>query len=294
MRTQTGSIPIGFRRGWSEWQKDLDGLIRWAKDNQFEAIDVAAIPLAELKKITAAGLKVGTIDLLGPWSDLASPDAGKRKAMAQKAAEYIASVAGVCRNFFTVIIPEKHEAPRQENFKAAIDGYGQLCQAIAKHNARIVIEGWPGGHPWLSSLACSPGEYRAFLKELPAAAAGINFDPSHLVRMGVDPVRFLGEFAARVHHVHGKDTEIFAEEIYEHGWEQPFFAAKGHGFGGAFWRYTIPGHGQVRWTRCFQILKDAGYDGRISIELEDERYNDNTAAGEQRGLKAGRDYLASV
>src|SRR4051812_19215648 len=126
MRTQTGSIPIGFRRGWIEWQKDLDGVVRWAKDNQFEHIDVGPLAIAELQKITAAGLKIGTIDLPQPWGDLASADAGKRKAAAQKMAEYITSVAGICRNFFTVIIPEKHDAPRLDNFKAAVDGYGQL------------------------------------------------------------------------------------------------------------------------------------------------------------------------
>ncbi|MBA3845425.1 MAG: sugar phosphate isomerase/epimerase [Planctomycetes bacterium] len=293
MRTKTGSLPIGFRRGWSDWQKELDQVIAWAKTNGFDGIDVGPLPAAEIAKVTAAGLRVGTIDLPQPWGDLASPDAGKRKAMAEKTAEYIGTVAKHCTNFFTVIIPEKHDASRHDNFKHAVDGYAQLCNAILKHGARIAIEGWPGGHPHLSSLACTPGEYRAFLKEMPTAAAGINFDPSHLVRMGVDPVRFLGEFASRVHHVHGKDTEIFAEELYEHGWEQPSMAAKGHGFGGSFWRYTIPGHGQVRWTRCFEILKQAGFDGMVSIELEDERYNTD-AAGEKAGLSAGRDYLASV
>ena len=38
-----------------------------------------------------------------------------------------------------------------------------------------------------------------------------NFDPSHLIRMGIDPLRFLEEFIDSVYHVHGKDTEILAE-----------------------------------------------------------------------------------
>lgn len=292
--TRTGSFPIGFRRGWSDWQKDLDGLIRFAKTSGFEAIDVGPLPKAELERIVAGGLKIGTIDLIGPWSDLASSDAGKRAAAATKNAEYVASVAHLCANFFTVIIPEDHARKRAENFKLAVEGYGQLCAAMVASKTRIVIEGWPGGDPHLSSLACSPADYRAFLKELPAASACINFDPSHLVRMGVDPVRFLGEFAPRVRHVHAKDTEISPEDLYEHGWSQPATFAKGHGFGGTYWRYTIPGHGQIRWSRCFDLLKQAGYAGMVSIELEDENFNDNTAAGEQRGLTAGRDFLISA
>jgi sugar phosphate isomerase/epimerase len=287
--TLTGSFPIGFRRGWIDWQKDLGNVISFAKDNGFEAIDVGALPRAELERIAKAGLRIGSIDIMG-WTELVSPDAGKRAAAAQKNAEYARGVADLCKNFFTVIIPEDRGKKRQENFAFAVDGYNQLCGELDKVGAGVVIEGYPGGG---ENIACTPADYRAFFKEVPRAAY-VNFDPSHMVRMGIDPVRFLGEFAPKVRHVHGKDTEMFPEEIYEHGWLGPATFAKGHGFGAQFWRYTIPGHGEVRWTRCFELLKQAGYRGIISIELEDERFNDNTAAGEQRGLKAGRDYLQSV
>jgi sugar phosphate isomerase/epimerase len=291
-KTRTGEFSIGFRRGWSDWQKDLDAVIAFAKGAGFEAIDVGQLPRADLQKITAAGLKIGTIDL--DWGGLAAVDAGKRTASVQKNADYIAGVADLCKNFFTVVIPEDHARARHENFKLAVDGYGKLCSAIAKHGAWVAIEGYPGGHPWSSSLACTPADYRAFLKEMPAGSCGINFDPSHLVRMGIDPVRFLGEFAPRVRHVHGKDTEIFPEELYEHGWEQPATFARGHGFGSTFWRYTIPGHGQVRWSACFATLKQAGFTGVVSIELEDENFNDGTPKGEQRGLTGGRDFLTAA
>ena len=43
----------------------------------------------------------------------------------------------------------------------------------------------------------------------------------------------------------------------------------------------------------FQQLKDAGFNGMVSIELEDENFN-GTEAGEKRGFTVSRDYLASV
>jgi sugar phosphate isomerase/epimerase len=43
----------------------------------------------------------------------------------------------------------------------------------------------------------------------------------------------------------------------------------------------------------FGILKDAGYQGMVSIELEDENFN-GTEQGEKRGFTVSRDYLASV
>lgn len=110
--------------------------------------------------------------------------------------------------------------------------------------------------------------------------------------MGIDPIRFVDEFAERVYHVHGKDTEIITEGIYEYGTEQPATFSKGHGFGSHHWRYTIPGHGQTRWTRAFETLKYAGYDGAVSIELEDENFN-GTEEGEKQGILSGAAFLAS-
>ena len=291
--TSTGHFGIGFRRGWSEWQQALPNVIAFAKAEQFAAIDVGPLPRAELETIVKAGLKIGTIDLTPPWSDLASSDAGKRRAHAEKALAYIASVADLCRNFFSVIIPEDHARARAENFKLAVDGYSQLCAGMSALKTSLVIEGWPGGGPHYSSLACTPADYRAFFKEMPGDAAAVNFDPSHLVRMGIDPVRFLGEFAPKVRHVHGKDTDILDEELYEHGNLQPATFAPGLGFGGHVWRYTIPGHGQIRWTKCFHLLEQAGFKGLVCIELEDGRYN-GTEAGEKRGLISGRDFLVSA
>jgi len=69
---------------------------------------------------------------------------------------------------------------------------------------------------------------------------GVNYDPSHLIRMGIDPLRFLKEFVGRVYHVHGKDAELFADNLYEYGHEQPPTFAKEMNFGSMAWRYTIP------------------------------------------------------
>ncbi len=286
-KTRTGSFPIGFRSWGSGWQKSLVDTIAFAKANGFEGIDVGALEAPEVKKIPDAGLRIGSVDLVRR-PDLMSADAGKRKTAAQDNIRNIRALVPLgARNFFTVAIPEDVSAKRSENFARAVDGYGQLCEAIAPLGARVVFEGWPG--PANASLACTPADYRALLKEIPRGC-GINFDPSHLIRMGIDPVRFLDEFAPRVFHVHGKDTEILGEGLYEHGHLQSATFEKPRGFGGHSWRYTIPGHGCARWGRMLGQLKAAGYDGLISIELEDESFN-GTEEGEKRGLIGGRAFL---
>ena len=123
----------------------------------------------------------------------------------------------------------------------------------------------------------------------------VNFDPSHLVRMGIDPHRFLREFGPRVRHVHLKDVEFLEldDELYEHGNLQPATFVAPHRYGGHHWRYTIPGHGVIRWATLMRELAGTGYAGRISIELEDEHYNGSEEA-EQRALIGTREFLRAI
>jgi len=187
-----------------------------------------------------------------------------------------------------VMLPEDPNKSRSENFGLLLEGLWLLTPHLEKHGARLVIEGWPGP----GALCCTPEGYRAVIKEVPSTSVGINYDPSHLIRMGIDHLRFLDEFADRVYHVHGKDTERFPENEYEYGIEQPGTFAKGHGFGSLAWRYTIPGHGEVRWVRVFEMLKARGYKGAVSIELEDENFNTGEA-GEKQGILASCQFLSS-
>ena len=66
--------------------------------------------------------------------------------------------------------------------------------------------------------------------------------------------------------------------------------SKLHEFGGAHWRYCVPGAGVISWREILEKLKDRGYEGCVSIELEDEDFN-GSEAGEKRGLLKSRDFL---
>lgn len=289
LQTRTGGFPIGFRRGWSDWQKDTQGLIAWAKANNLGVIDLGGNADTEGAAVVAAGLKVGSADLKS-WSGFLSKDPHKRQAAVEANDAYFAECAkhGI-RNYFTVMLPEDAALLRAENFGYMVEGLTALVPVLEKHGGRLVIEGWPGP----GALACTPEGYRALIERVPSETIGINYDPSHLVRMGIDPIRFVEEFASRVYHVHGKDTELLAEGLYEYGTEQPATFGTNRGFGAMHWRYTIPGQGVVRWTRAFEILHDAGYQGAVSIELEDEHFNTDEA-GEKAGLLAGASFLAAA
>jgi len=289
MKTRTGGFEIGFRRGWSDWQKNLPGLLEWATANDLGVVDFGSDADLVAPDVTAKGIKIGSVDLKG-WSSVLSADPAKRSAAIESNAGYIEACAkyGV-KNFFAVMIPEDASKPRSENFGYMVEGLTELATVLDKYDAHLVIEGWPGP----GALACTPEGYRGLFEKVPSKSMAVNFDPSHLIRMGIDPIRFLEEFASRVKHVHGKDTELLAEGLYEYGHEQPPTFGKHRGFGAMSWRYTIPGHGCFRWTRGFEILSAAGYDGAVCIELEDEHFNTDEA-GEKAGLLAGAYFLASA
>lgn len=286
-KTRTGGFPIGFRRGWSAWQKDLPGLTAWAAKNEFAAIDLNADVSPAWKAVADAGLRIGTADTLS-WKDLLSTDSVKRKESVAKNIEHAKACAALgVKKLFFVALPENPQLPRKENFAFLVESLSALAPELEKIGVALSIEGWPGP----GVLCCTPEGFRALIKAVPSKAIGINYDPSHLIRMGIDPLRFLNEFVDRVVHVHGKDTELMADNLYEFGHEQPATFTPAPAFGGWSWRYTLPGHGVTRWTKTFQVLQAAGYRGDICIELEDANFN-GTTEGEQAGLLAAGQFLA--
>lgn len=289
LKTRTGNYPIGFRRGWSDWQKDLSGMIKWAKANNLACIDIGRDADVIGQQILDAGLKLGSIDLK-EWQGMISPDKGTREKAVAANVEYVQACAKLgVMNYFIVMLPEKPELPRAENFGYMVESFNALAPTLEKTGGRIIVEGWPGP----GALVCTPEGYRGFFEKVPSKSMGVNYDPSHLMRMGIDHLRFLREFVGRVYHVHGKDTELLSENLYEYGHEQPPTFGKPIGFGNMAWRYTIPGQGLVRWVEVMKTLQANNYGGMVSIELEDANFN-GTDDGEKNGILAGATFLAGV
>ena len=285
-RTRTGQFPIGFRRMGGPWNQDFPGLLAWMRQEKFGVFDLTAQPVSDIALLQEQGIALGTIDL-HEWADypkMLSRDPAVREATVQKASAHIrACCAAGAKLFFTLMLTPEEGCNDQETFGFMVESYGALIPVLRETGARISIEGWPA----FRAHCCNPGSYRAFFNAIGSDAFGINYDPSHLIRLGIDPVRFVREFAARVVHVHGKDTELSPEMLYETGWENNLAKMPG-----SCWRYTIPGHGQARWPLILQVLKDAGYSGAVCIEHEDDVFT-GTPELEQEGLLHGARFLAS-
>lgn len=287
MKTRSGKYPIGFRVGGSVWQKDLSNLLGWAKTNGLEVIDLGTNCDHSVEKAITAGFRVGSVDLL-EGQNMISADKGVRAEAIARNIDYIhnCAVAGPL-NHFLAMLPKDPTISRSENFSYMVDSFSQLVPVLEANAARLVIEGWPGP----GALCCTPEGYRAFFRECRSPVMGINYDASHLIRMGIDYLRFLKEFADRVYNVHGKDTEILTENQYYYGYEQSATFTKPILYGGYSWRYCIPGHGVSQWKQILGLLVENNYAGSISIELEDENFSGG-AQEEQFGILQGARFLS--
>ncbi len=97
---------------------------------------------------------------------------------------------------------------------------------------------------------------------------GANFDPSHLIWQGIDPVAAIRTLGDAIYHVHAKDTKIdeyntakFGVLDYKHYGDEIHrswvFRTVGYGNGLQYWRDLISN------------LRLVGYDKVMSIEHED-------------------------
>ena len=122
----------------------------------------------------------------------------------------------------------------------------------------------------------------------------LNYDPSHLCWMGIDPVEALRPYVGHVAHAQAKDIEIFPERRNRYGFpgkavvrEDPWDVG--------WWRYRVPGVGQIDWGRVVDALYEGGYDGTLSIEHEDPVWGGSVAkvkTGVEIAVRALRSVMA--
>lgn len=137
--------------------------------------------------------------------------------------------------------------------------WGPILDAFKQAGVRFALEVHPGEiafdiHSAQRSLEAVGGH----------PAFGFNFDPSHLVWQGVDPVKFLDRFADRIYHVHVKDVAVRLDG--ESGILGSMLQFGDHRRG---WDFRSPGRGDVKFEEIIRSLNRIGYAGPLSVEWED-------------------------
>ncbi|MGL6227388.1 MAG: sugar phosphate isomerase/epimerase family protein [Thermoguttaceae bacterium] len=93
---------------------------------------------------------------------------------------------------------------------------------------------------------------------------GFNFDPSHLIWQGVDPVEFIRMFPDRIYHVHMKDAIVTLN-----GRTGILSSHLNFGDPRRGWDFRSLGHGGVNFEEIIRALNHINYQGPLSVEWED-------------------------
>jgi sugar phosphate isomerase/epimerase len=106
------------------------------------------------------------------------------------------------------------------------------------------------------------------LRDAVGELVGVNFDPSHALWMGGDPLRAIRHLLGAIYHVHAKDTRI---DPHNSEINTLLETKPNERVAERSWNYVTLGHGHSEiWWRDFVIqLKQNGYDDVLSIEHED-------------------------
>ncbi len=209
------------------------------------------------------------------------PDARERRAVNEHVLACIDAAALLDCPLVGTFVGRDPSKTVTENLREAERLFPPLVEHAGERGVRLVIEncvmeGWhPDGYP--GNLAYSPELWEWMF----SLGLYLNYDPSHLCWMGIDPVEALRPYVDRVLHAQAKDIELFPERRNRYGYpgrtvhrEDPWDVG--------WWRYRVPGAGQVEWKRVVDALYEGGFDGTLSIEHEDPVWS-----GSEERVKTG-------
>lgn len=294
-------------------QVPFEDLVRWAANEGFDAIELAAWPRKTRRKRVAGQLDVATltsddaswardvldeyglsISAMAYYENNLHPNLEKRREYHEHLRKVIDAAARLDVEFVGTFVggrPVKPELVMKEAGRLLRD----LVAYAEDRGVKLMIENCPMEN-WAKfglpgNYAYSPELWDALFNEVPSENLGLNYDPSHLLWLGIDYLRAARDYADRIFHAHAKDAEILPEGKYRYGvlaeqlGDNPWRAG--------WWRYRMPGSGEVDWEAFVETLQEIGFDGTLSIEHEDPEY-EGSEEKVKEGLRIGLRHLEEL
>jgi sugar phosphate isomerase/epimerase len=169
----------------------------------------------------------------------------------------------------------------KENVALAEQTIPQIVEYAGERDVKVIIEncvmeGWhPDGYP--GNIAYSPELWEWMF----SLGLYLNYDPSHLIWLGIDPVEALRPYVDRIPHAQAKDAQLDPRARDRYG----FFGktlSREHPWDEGWWRYRVPGLGDVDWRGVVDALYEGGFTGVLSVEHEDPVWS-----GDETKVKQG-------
>ncbi|MBX4891324.1 sugar phosphate isomerase/epimerase family protein [Rhizobium bangladeshense] len=262
-------VDFAASAGFDAIEIDVGGHIK-APDRVEDAVSLAR----------SRGLFVSSITYFGNQLDA---DRERRRELRAGTSEFASAIGQAGVPIFVIFAGRDDTASDDANYDDFADFANGLIAETQASGLTFAIENWPG--PGDNFSGTTPKGWQELFRRIEDRRFGLEFDPSHLVRIGVDPYRALEAVKDRIAILHAKDTAIDKEALQALGY---------HGKG--WWHYKLPGLGLLDWPRFLRQARGHGFAGTLSIEHEDASYGwpGKDLAARRQGARLGLDYLKSV
>jgi sugar phosphate isomerase/epimerase len=234
-----------------------------------------------VRKATDLGVSINALNVPGT---VLAPDFSAAATTRRRLTETLHAAASVGVPHVVSLCGRNPARSEADDYKELGEAVNVIVEAVAGQPVRLLFENWPGGRN--DFLATTPAGWEQLFTLVSSEQVGLTFDPSHLVRLGIDHEVAYRNFSGKVYAIHGKDTEIFGDRVQKVGWQ-----------GRGWWTYRLPGRGRIDWHRMLNLLSSSGYQGPINIEHEDPDWGGSGQAPldlRLRGLEAGLSFLRAV
>jgi sugar phosphate isomerase/epimerase len=155
--------------------------------------------------------------------------------------------------------PPASDAMIEAGYRLLAERFNPILDVFAQCGVRFALE----VHPTEIAFDLHSAE-RALAALEHRPEFGFNFDPSHLLWQGVDPVEFLRAFPDRIYHVHIKDAIVTLN-----GRSGILGSHLNFGDPRRGWDFRSPGRGGVNFEEIIRALNAIKYQGPLSVEWED-------------------------
>ena len=293
----------------------LEEKVKFAAEQKFDAIELSCWPVANDRDYSSTDIDVSKFDSktkedilkltgennieiasLAYYDNCLHPDTSIRENNVKHLYNVIETAGKLGVKFVGAFAGRNLDLSFEENFTEFEKTFPNIVKYAADRNVNLLIENcsMPGWHRegWGATISYSPELWDRMFEIIPDENFGLNFDPSHLIWLGVDYIKALIDYKERVLYFHAKDTKIFEEKrSYYSIFGKQLDRENEWDYG--WWQHKIPGKGSVDWQKIYQTLREIGYDGYVSIEHEDLNYSENDEAI-KLGLMKGKAFLDSI
>lgn len=264
------------------------------RDYQAKQIDAEKFNKSEAEKVKDLFEKYNLeISAMAYYDNNLHPDLEQRKKYIQHLKKVIDTAQLLDVKLVGTFVGSRPDKTPKENIKEIGKVFKDILKYADDRGVKIMIENCPMEN-WVKfglpgNYAYSPELWDALFNELPSDNFGLNLDPSHLYWLGIDYIQTIKDYAEKIFHAHAKDTEILLNGKYKYG----IFGTqvKPTPWKSGWWRYRMPGLGEIDWQKFISVLQEYGYDYVLSIEHEDPVW-EGTEEKIQAGLKLGYKHLS--